>query len=76
MLHRTSKGAWPLMQLASDEIVEASLLGPANDKPLMPPTMEEDAVLLGDEPEPQEAWEVTTSSPEHLKVAVPEGLPE
>ena len=54
----------PLMQLDRDESVEASLLGPTNDMPWMPPTLEEEAVLLGDEPELQEAQEVTTSSPE------------
>ena len=52
----------PLMWLDGDEIMEASLLGPANDKPIMFPTMEEKAVLLGDEQELQEVWEGTTSS--------------
>ena len=51
----------PLMWLGGDEIVEASLLGPANDGPGVPPTLEEEAVLLGDELEPQEAQEVTIS---------------
>ena len=46
-LHRTSKGAWPLMQLDSDKIMEASLLGPTNNRPIMPPTSEIEAVLLG-----------------------------
>ena len=57
------KGHGPLIQLDGDEIVEASLLGPINDRHVMPPTLEEEAVLLGDEPEPQEAQEVTMSSP-------------
>ena len=55
----------PLMQLGGDEIVKALLLGPTNDRPIMPTTMEEEAVLLGDEQEPQEAQEVNTSSPQH-----------
>ena len=37
----------PLMWLDSDEIVEASLLGPTNDRPVTPPTKEEEAVLQG-----------------------------
>ena len=57
----------PLMWLDSDEIIEASLLGPANNRPITPPTTGEEAVLLGDEPEPQEALEVTTLPPEHPK---------
>ena len=52
-LHRTSKGVWPLMQQDSDKIIEASLLGPTNDRPIMSPTLEEEAVLLGDELEPK-----------------------
>ena len=52
------------MQLDSDDIIKASLLDPANDKPGTPPTLEEEAVLLGDEPEPQDAQEVIMSSPE------------
>ena len=38
-----------LMWLDSDEIMEASLLGPADERPIMPPTAEEEAVLLGNE---------------------------
>ena len=34
----------PLMQLDRDEILEASLLGPTNDKPRMPPISNEEAV--------------------------------
>ena len=49
----------PPMQLDGEEIVEVSLLGPDDDRLVMPPTMEEEAVLLGDEQEPKEAWEVT-----------------
>ena len=44
-----------LMQLDSDVIVEASLMGPADDGPRVPPTLQEEAVLLGDELESQEA---------------------
>ena len=62
----------PLMQLDSDKIVEASLLGPADDRPITPPTTEEEAVLLGDEPEPQKAQEVTMSPPECPKTPEPE----
>ena len=57
----------PLMCLDSGEIIEASILGPADDRPITPPTTEEEAVLLGDKPEPQEALEFTTSPPEWLK---------
>ena len=57
----------PLMQLDCDEIIEASLLGPANDRPITPPTTEEEVVLLGHGPEPQEALEVTMPPPEHPK---------
>ena len=45
----------PLMQLDRDEIIEASLLDPTNDRPRTPPVLKEVAVLLGDELEPQEA---------------------
>ena len=38
----------PLMQLDSDKIIEASLLGPVDDGPIMPLTLKEGAVLLGD----------------------------
>ena len=51
----------PLMWLDRDEIVEASLLGPFNNGPGLPPTSEEEAVLLGDELEPREAQEATIS---------------
>ena len=49
----------PLMWLDGDEILEASLLGPTDDGSGVPPTLEEEAVLLGDELKPQEA----TTSP-------------
>ena len=42
----------------------------------MPPTTEEEAVLPGDDQEPQEAQEVTTSSPECSEATEPEGLTE
>ena len=54
----------PLMHLEGDEIVEALLLGPTDDGPRTSPTLAEEAVLLGDEPEPQEA---TTFPCEHLE---------
>ena len=50
----------PLMWLDSDEIIEASLLGPSNNRPVTPLATEEEAVLPGDELEPKEALEVTT----------------
>ena len=53
-----------LMQLDGDNIMVASLLGPADVGPRMPPTSEEEAALLGDEPESQEAQEVIISPPE------------
>ena len=53
------------MQLDSDETVETSLLGPADNGPIMPLTLEEEAVLLGDEMEAQKAQEVTMPSPEY-----------
>ena len=57
----------PLVWLDSGEIIEASLLGPTNDQPITPSIMEEEAVLLGEEPEPVESLEVTILSPGHLK---------
>ena len=39
----------PLMWLNSDDIVEASLFGPTNNRPITSPSMEEEAVLWGDE---------------------------
>ena len=56
-----------LKQLDGDENIEASLLGPTNHRPIPPSTMKEDAVLLGDEPEPQEVTESTTSLLQHPK---------
>ena len=53
----------PLMLLDGDEIMEASLLRPTENVPRMPPTLEEEALLLGDEPEPQGGQEVTTFPP-------------
>ena len=55
----------PLMCLEGDEIVEASLLGPTDDESRMCPTPEEEALLLGDEPEPQEAKQATMFPCEH-----------
>ena len=49
------------MWLNGDEIVEASLLWPADNRPRVLLTLEEEAVLLGDRPEPQEAQKVTMS---------------
>ena len=43
----------PIKQLDGDEIVEASLLGPTDDRPITPLTTEEEAVLLGNELEPK-----------------------
>ena len=54
----------PLMHLEGVEIVEASQLGLADDRPQMSPTLAEEAVLLGDEPEPQEATTFLCKSPE------------
>ena len=54
----------PLIQMDGDEIIEASLLGPANDRPVMSSTIEEEAVLLRDELGPQKAPEVTMFSSE------------
>ena len=56
----------PLMHLEGDEIVEASLLRPADDEPGMSPTPAEEAVLLKDEPEPQETQEAAALPNEHL----------
>ena len=50
-----------LMQLEGDEIVRALLLGPVDNRPRVPPTSEEEALPHGDELEPQEAQEDTTS---------------
>ena len=61
-----------LVQWDRDDIVEALLLGPGNDGPRMPQTSEEEAVLLGDELEPQEAQKFTTSSPEYPETPEPE----
>ena len=44
-----------MMHLEGDEIVEALLLGPTDDRPRTSPTLEEEAVPPGNEPEPQEA---------------------
>ena len=45
----------PLMRLSGDNIVEASLSEPTDDECGTSPTLEEEAVLLGKEPEPLEA---------------------
>ena len=39
----------PLMTLSSDDIVELSLLKPMGNKHRTPPTLEEEATLLGEE---------------------------
>ena len=49
----------PLIHLDGDEIVETLLLGPTDNAPGTSPTPEEEAVLLGDEPECLEAQEAT-----------------
>ena len=49
------------MLLDRDEIVEASLLEPADDGMIAPSTQKEKALLLREELEPQEAQEATTS---------------
>ena len=49
-----------LMYLEEEKIVEALLHRPVDDGPRTSPTLAEEAVLLGDEPEPQEAQEATT----------------
>ena len=51
----------PLMWLDRDEIMEASLLGPTDDGTGVSLTPEEEAVLLGEELEPQQAQEATMS---------------
>ena len=56
----------PLIHLDGDEIVEALLLGPTDNGPGMFPTTEEEAVLLGDVLEHQEAQKATTYPCEHL----------
>ena len=55
------------MHLKGDEIVETLLLRPNDNGTRMSPTPEEEAVLLGGEPEPQEAKEATTFPCEHLQ---------
>ena len=60
----------PLMWLDGDEMLGSSLFGPADDRPGIPPMLEDEAVLLGDKPELQEALKVTTfphECPETLK---------
>ena len=54
----------PLICLEGDEIVQALLLGPTDDGPRMSPILEEEAVLLGGEPEPQEATVLPCEHPE------------
>ena len=60
-----------LMDLEADEIVEMSLLGPTDNGSRMSPTLAEEAVLLGDELEPQEAQKATTCPHEHLGAPEP-----
>ena len=52
----------PLMHLSGDEIVEASLLEAMDDEPRTSPTLEEEATLLGEELELQEAQGAMVSS--------------
>ena len=59
------------MHLDRDEIVEALLLGPADNGPRMSPKPEEEALLLGDEPEPQEGQEATTFHYEQPEIPKP-----
>ena len=54
----------PLIHLEGDEILEASLLGPTDDGPRLSLTLGEEAVLLGDEPEPEEATTFPCECPE------------
>ena len=49
----------PLNHLEGDEIVEASLLRPADDGSRISPTLAEEAVLLGDKQGLQEAQKAT-----------------
>ena len=65
------------MPLEVVEIVEVSLLRPADNGPRMFPTLAEEVVLLGDEPEPQEAQKATTIPCEHLEeTAAPRDIAE
>ena len=58
------------------KVVEASLLGPADDMDhRMSPTWEEEAVLLGDELEPLEAPEATLCPYEHPGAPNPKNQP-
>ena len=50
----------PLMSLSADDIVEASCLEPTGEECRTSPTAEEEAVLLGEEPEPLEVPEATS----------------
>ena len=47
--------------------METLLLRPMDDGPRMSPTLVEEAVLLGDEPEPKEAQEAASLPCEHLE---------
>ena len=48
-----------LMCLSRDKIEETSLLGPAGEECGTSPTLEEEAILLGEEPEPLDDPEAT-----------------
>ena len=61
----------PLMHLSGNEIVEASLLGPTSDKHGTFPTLEEEATILGEEPELPETPKATSLS-EHLETPEPQ----
>ena len=55
------------MSLNEDDIVEASLLEPMGDELRTPPTLEEEAALLGEEPELPEAPEAAAFLQECLE---------
>ena len=57
----------PLMHLEGDKIVEASLLWPMGNGLRKSPTLVKEAVLLGGEPELQEAQEAAALPCEHLE---------
>ena len=54
----------PLMHLKEDDIMEASLLGAADNEPRASHTPAEDAALLGNDPTSQEA-QITTHPSNH-----------
>ena len=58
--------------LMDSNMIVSFMVGPTDNRPIMSPTSEEEAVLLGDEPQPQDAQEVTMSSPECPEIPEPE----